>query len=248
MTAQAMKGRVALVTGASRGIGAATARKLAACGAAVAVGYLSNETAASATVSAIREAGGTAACFRADVSRPAEIASLVARVMDRFGRIDILVNNAGVYKLKPIGQIGPAFFTEIFEGNVLSTILLTQAVLPYLPSPGGRIINLSSRVGVRPMPASAVYAGSKAAVIAITEVFAQELGPKGITVNAVAPGMTNTEMVASDLAAKRNFLLAATPLGRIGEPEDIGNVIAFLASDDAGWMTGKTLIVDGGMI
>ncbi|MFI5015833.1 MAG: SDR family NAD(P)-dependent oxidoreductase [Hyphomicrobiales bacterium] len=240
-------GKVALVTGGSRGIGAAIARRLARGGARVAVGYRARQADAETVVAEIAREGGEAQAFGGDVSRPEDVARVVAGAVSAFGRLDIVVNNAGVSAYRPVGALDQAFFREQFEGNVLSAILVTQAALPSLPRPGGRIINLASRLAFDPIPGSAIYAAAKAAVITLTHAFARELGGQGITVNCVAPGLTETEMASGISKERREAVVAATPLGRLGIPEDIAGVVAFLASDEARWITGRTILADGGL-
>jgi 3-oxoacyl-[acyl-carrier protein] reductase len=239
--------RVAIVTGGSRGIGAAVAVQLARQGAKIAVGYRSRKDDAASIVAQIAAAGGEAQAFGGDVSIPGDVDQLVGAVMSRFGRLDIVVNNAGVAGYRPLAAIDRSFFCERFEGNVLSTMLMMRAVLPHLPKPGGRIVNLASRLAYDPIPGSATYTASKAAIIALTHAFAKELGSQGITVNCVAPGLTETEMAATMPKERHEAVIAATPLGRLGQPDDIAEVVAFLASDEARWITGRTLLADGGI-
>ncbi|HSW13084.1 MAG TPA: glucose 1-dehydrogenase [Solimonas sp.] len=248
MNSLPLEGKVALVTGGSRGIGAATARKLAALGATVAINYRANADAAHSVVGSVVSAGGVARAYQADVTDPAAIEPLVSRVASDFGRIDILVNNVGVLGLRPLGQLDAAFFAEQFNGNVLSMVLMVQAVVPHFPPEGGKIVNLASRLAYSPvMPGSAFYAGAKAAVVAITQAFARELGPRQITVNAVAPGTTETDMTSAMLVERRKGIEAATPLGRVAQPDDVADAVAFFASHASRWITGRTVIVDGGM-
>lgn len=238
---------MALVAGGSRGIGAAVARRLAALGAQVAVTYKSRRDAAESVVNDIVTAGGTALALEADVSRSEMVDTLVADVVARFGRIDILVNSAGVAPYRPLGTMDPSFVREVFDANVLGTVLLTQAVVPFLPTPGGRIIHFSSRLAISPIATSSVYAAAKAAVSTLTQAFSKELGPKGITINAVAPGVIETDMTADILRERGDAIRAATPLGRIGSPDDIAGIVAFLASPESGWITGRTILADGGL-
>jgi 3-oxoacyl-[acyl-carrier protein] reductase len=239
--------KVILVAGGSRGIGAAVARRFASLGGEAAIGYRTRRDAADALVSDIRAASGVAEAFEGEISRANSVETLVQNVIARFGRIDVVVNCAAVAPYRPLGAIDEALFREIFDANVLGTVLLTQAVVPHLPSPGGRIINFSSRLAFSPIPTSSIYAASKAAVITLTQAFSKELGPKGITVNAVAPGVIETDMTTSIIAERGDAIRAATPLGRIGQPEDIAGIVTFLASPDAGWITGRTILADGGM-
>ena len=166
--------------------------------------------------------------------------------MRRCGRIDILINSAGIAPYRPLAAIDTAHVREVFDANVLGTILLTRAVVPHLPSPGGRIVHFSSRLAVSPIATSSVYAASKAAVSALTLALSKELGPKGITINAVAPGVIETDMTAAIISERGDAIRAATPLGRIGVPDDIAGIVAFLASPDSGWITGRTILADGG--
>jgi len=242
-----LKDKVALVAGGSRGIGAAVARRLAAMGAQVAITCKSRRDAADAVVGDISAAGGTGAAFEADISRPAAVDALVQDVVARFGRIDILVNSAGIAPYRPLGAMDADFVREVFDANVLGTVLLTQAVVPFLPSPGGRIVHFSSRLATSPIPTSSVYAAAKAAVSTLTHAFSKELGPKGITINAVAPGVIETDMTAGIIRERGEAIRSATPLGRIGNPDDIAGIVAFLASPESGWITGRTILADGGV-
>ncbi|CAH0447138.1 3-oxoacyl-[acyl-carrier-protein] reductase FabG [Ralstonia syzygii subsp. syzygii] len=243
-----LAGRTAIVTGGSRGIGAAIARRLAADGARVAVVYHSNRAEADAVVRAIRGTGAEAIAVQADVSDAASVHAMVNTAQRAFGGIDILVNNAGILASQRVGGIDQASFDRQFRTNAFSAILVSQAVLPQMPARGGRIVNVSSSLVFRPRAGLAVYAASKAAVSALTQAFALELGPRNITVNAVAPAMTRTDMTAplpDELKARTRD---ATPLGRLAEPDDIADAVAFLASDDSRWITGRTLLTDGGFI
>jgi 3-oxoacyl-[acyl-carrier protein] reductase len=243
----ALTGKVALIAGGSRGIGAAVARRLAASGAEIAVTYKSRRDAADAVTHAIAKDGGKARAFEADIADAGSIERLVRDVMERCGRIDILVNSAGIAPYRPLGAMDAAFVREVLDANVLGTVLLTQAVVPHLPSPGGRIVLFSSRLAVSPIPTSSVYAAAKAAVSTLAQAFSKELGPKGITINAVAPGVIETDMTADIIRQRGDAIRAGTPLGRIGMPDDIAGIVAFLASPESGWITGRTLLADGGM-
>jgi 3-oxoacyl-[acyl-carrier protein] reductase len=172
---------------------------------------------------------------------------VVSAAIARFGAIDILVNCAAIAPYRPLGQMDAAFVRSILDTNVGGLVMMTEAALPHLPSPGGRIINIASALAYRPIPTSSVYAASKAAVITLTHAFAKELGPKGITVNAVAPGVIRTDMTATILKERGDQILAMTPLARIGEPDDISGIVTFLASPEAGWITGRTIVADGGV-
>jgi 3-oxoacyl-[acyl-carrier protein] reductase len=242
-----LAGRVALVTGGSRGIGAAIARRMARSGAKIAIGYRSRRAAADAVVADIVREGGEAHAFSADVAKPEAVEGLMSELMSRFGHLDLVVNNAGVSSYRPVGGFDQAYFREHFEGNVLSAILVTQAALPHLPKPGGCIVNIASRLVFDPVPGSAIYTASKAAIVSITHSFAKELGRQGIRVNCVAPGLTETEMITGISEERRNSAIAETPLGRLALPDDIAAVVAFLASDEARWITGRTLLADGGL-
>ncbi|MDN2578657.1 glucose 1-dehydrogenase [Aquibium sp. ELW1220] len=247
MSERSFEGKAVLVTGGSRGIGAAVARRFGSLGAHVAVGYRSGRDAAEALAAEIVAAGGTAVAVAGDVAVPSQAQAMVTRAHDAFGRLDVLVNAAGVGPYLPLAEIDEAHCRAIFDTNVLGTIMLTQAAAPLLPSPGGRIVHFASRLAFNPIPTSSVYSASKAAVVTLVHGFARELGPRGITVNAVAPGVIETDMTADILRERGEQILAATPLRRIGQPDDIAGVVTFLASADAGWVTGRTIIADGGL-
>ncbi|TKC86746.1 glucose 1-dehydrogenase [Trinickia terrae] len=244
-----LEGKVALVTGASKGIGAAIAKALAAQGAAVVVTYASSKSGAEAVVEAIKEAGGRAATAGGDVSNAADAARLVQAAIDQFGRLDILVNNSGVYAFSTLEEITEQQFHHQFNTNVLGVLLVTQAAVKHLGE-GASIINISSGVTRITPPASAIYTGTKGAVDAITGVLALELAPRKIRVNAINPGYVETEgthsagISGSDMEAS---FVAKTPLGRAGQPNDIADIAVFLASDDARWLTGEHLLAAGGM-
>jgi 3-oxoacyl-[acyl-carrier protein] reductase len=244
-----LEGKVALVTGASKGIGAAIARALAAQGAAVAVNYASSKAGADAVVADIGKAGGKAVAVQGDVSKAADAQAIVAETVRQFGRLDILVNNSGVYEFAPLEAITAEHFDKQFNVNVRGLLLTTQAAAGQLGE-GGSIINISSLVTRIVPPASAVYTATKGAVDAITGVLSRELGPRKIRVNALSPGMVETEgthaagFIGSDF---QTSTVAQTPLGRIGVPEDIASIAVFLASDDSHWLTGERLYAGGGM-
>ena len=244
-----LAGKVAVVTGASKGIGAGIAKALAAEGAAVVVNYASSKAGADAVVSAITEAGGKAVAIQGDVSREAEAKGVVDAALNEFGRLDILVNNSGVYEFSPIEASTEEQYRKMFDVNVLGTLLTTKAAVPHLGE-GASIINISSVVTSVLMPESAIYTGTKGAVDAITGVLANELAPRKIRVNAINPGVVETEgthsagFVGSEMEAG---FAAQTPLGRIGQPSDIASVAVFLASNDAGWLTGEKLTASGGL-
>jgi 3-oxoacyl-[acyl-carrier protein] reductase len=244
-----LTGKVALVTGASKGIGAAIAVKLAEQGAAVVVNYGRSATEAQAVVDGIRARGGRAIAVHADVGKTAEIAGLFGAAIREFGKLDILVNNAGVYEFLPLAGVGEEHFDRLFNLNVKGLLFATQEAARAFGDRGGSIINISSVVSLSPFPNAAVYSATKAAVDAFTKSLAAELGPKKILVNSVLPGATETEGFqatpqASDL---RSTIVPLTPLGRMGQPRDIANVVAFLASDEAGWITGQLIPVSGGL-
>jgi 3-oxoacyl-[acyl-carrier protein] reductase len=240
--------KVALVTGASKGIGAAIAKALAAAGAAVVVNYASDKAGAEAVVAAITAAGGKALAVQGDVSRAADGQALVDAAIRQFGRLDILVNNSGVYKFGALEEITEADFHQQFNVNVLGLLLTTQAALKHLGE-GASIINIGSVVSRITPPGSAVYTGTKGAVDAITGVLSRELGARKIRVNSLNPGMVETEgthsagFIGSDM---QTWAVSQTPLGRIGQPQDIANIAVFLASDDSYWLTGEQLLAGGG--
>ena len=244
-----LKGKVAVVTGASKGIGAAIAKSLAAEGASVVVNYASSKSGARTVVDAITEAGGTAVAVKGDVSKASEAEGIIDAAIKNYGRLDILVNNSGVYEFSPIEGVTEDQFHRMFNINVLGLLLTTKAALKHIGE-GGSIINVGSVVSRVTPPASSVYTGTKGAVDAITGVLARELGPKKIRVNAINPGMVETEGVHSAGVLGTDFekaLVAQTPLGRVGQPGDISSVAVFLASDDSGWLTGEQLLVGGGL-
>ncbi|NKM72229.1 glucose 1-dehydrogenase [Rhizobium laguerreae] len=243
-----LTGKVAVVTGASKGIGAAIAKALAAEGAQVVVNYASSKAGADAVVAAISAAGGKAIAVQGDVSKAAEAQGLVDAAVKEFGKLDVLVNNSGVYEFAPIGEVTEEQYRRMFDVNVLGVLLTTQAAAKHLGE-GGSIINISSVVTSLGLPASAVYTGTKGAVEGINSVLAKELGPRKIRVNAILPGMVETEGAHSAGVIGSDFeqtMVAQTPLGRIGQPDDIASVAVFLASDDARWLTGERLAASGG--
>ncbi len=244
-----LKGKVALVTGASKGIGAAIAWSLAAEGASVAVNYASSQAGADAVVAEIGAAGGTAVAVRGDVSSGADAQAIVDATVKRFGRLDILVNNSGVYAFSPLEDITEEHFHKHFNVNVLGLLLVTQAAARHLGE-GSSIINIGSVVSRITPPGSAVYTGTKAAVDGITSVLSRELGQRKIRVNAINPGMVETEGTRSAGIIGSDFesgTVAQTPLGRVGQPNDIASVAVFLASDDSGWLSGEHLVAGGGL-
>jgi len=248
-TDQKLGGKVALVTGASKGIGASIAKHLAGEGAAVVVNYHSGKSDADRVVTEITRGGGKAIAVQANLSQKAEIDRLFAETRKAFGRLDILVNNAGIYEFTPLEKVTEEHFHKQFNLNVLGLILASQKAAEYFDSAGGCIINIGSGAGTNPVPGASVYSATKAAVDAVTKSLSKELGARKIRVNSLNPGMVETEGVHTAGVLGTDFhkqILAQTPLGRIGQPEDIGKVAAFLASDDAGWISGETLLVAGG--
>ena len=244
-----LQGKVALVTGASKGIGASIAKELAANGAAVAVNYSSSPEGAKKVVAEIEAAGGKAIAVQANVADPDSIGGLVQTVVKELGPIDVLVNNAGIYEFAPLEAINPGHFHKQFNLNVLGLLLTTQAVVAQFPKTGGSIINIGSVVGAMAAPQGSVYSATKGAVDSITVSLSKELGPRGIRVNALNPGLIITEGTHSTGIAGSDFetnVVAGTPLGRAGQPKDVATVAAFLASEDAAWLTGQTIYASGG--
>ena len=243
-----LTGKVAIVTGASKGIGAAIAKTLAKEGASVVVNYASSKEGADKVVAEITKAGGKAVAVGGDVSKGAEAQAIVDAAIKNYGKLDVLVNNSGVYEMRPLEAIDEAHFHKQFDVNVLGLLLVTQAAVKHLPK-GGSIINIGSLVSRITPPASAVYTATKGAVDAITGVLSLELGSKGIRVNALNPGLVETEgthtagFIGSDF---HKGAAAATPLGRIGQPQDIADAAVFLASDDSGWINGQLINATGG--
>ena len=244
-----LSGKVAVVTGASKGIGAAIAKSLAAEGASVVVNYASSKSGAKTVVDSIIAAGGKAVAVGGDVSKTGDAQGIIDAAIKNYGRLDILVNNSGVYEFGPIEAVTEENFHKMFDVNVLGLLLTTQAALKYIGE-GGSIINIGSVVSRVTPPASSVYTGTKGAVDAITGVLARELGPKKIRVNAINPGMVETEGVQSAGFLGSDFekaLITQTPLGRIGQPGDISSIATFLASDDSAWLTGEHILAGGGL-
>jgi 3-oxoacyl-[acyl-carrier protein] reductase len=243
-----LNGKVALVTGASKGIGASIARELAARGAAVAVNYSGSKASADKLVEEIKAAGGKAVAVQANIADPDAIGPLVQTVAKELGPIDILVNNAGIYEFGPIENITPEHFHKQFNVNVLGLLLTTQAALEHFNPNGGSIVNIRSVV-VDGVPGAAVYSATKGAVDSITAALAKELGPKRIRVNSLNPGMIETEgthaagFIGSDF---QKVTESRTPLGRIGQPQDVATAAAFLASEDSGWINGQAIYASGG--
>jgi len=249
MNTKKLSDKVAIVTGASKGIGAAIAKRLAAQGVAVVVNYSSSKTDAGKVVGEITAQAARAIAVRANVSKQADIERLFAETKKAFGRLDILVNNAGVYEFSPLENVTEEHFHKQFNLNVLGLILASQAAAKLFDAAGGSIINISSVVSTRAVPNAAVYSGTKGAVDAITRSLASELGPRRIRVNTIRPGMVETEGTYSAGIAEsdmRKQVEAQTPLGRIGQPQDIAGAAVFLASADSSWITGETFVISGG--
>jgi 3-oxoacyl-[acyl-carrier protein] reductase len=244
-----LKGKVAVVTGASKGIGAAIAKRLAADGAQVVVNYSSSREAAEKVVSDIAKAGGKAVAIGGSVANEADIDKLFAETNKIFSKVDILVNNAGIYSFSPLEQVTAEDYKRQYDTNVLGLLLTTKAALPHFPAEGGSVVNISSIASTLAPAAASVYASTKGAVDTITKSLAKELGARKIRVNAVNPGYVITEGTKSAGFTDSDFekqAVAETPLGRAGQPEDIAPPVAFLASDDARWITGETIFVSGG--
>lgn len=243
-----LKDKVALVTGSARGIGMAIAERLAAEGAAVVINYASAAKAAESVADRIRDAGGQAVVVQADVGDWTQAQALVAKAGQAFGRLDILVNNAADIRFQPLEKIGVDEMREQFAVNLEGPIATMQAALALFPDEGGRIINISSLVVPNPIAGQSIYNASKSALEAATQVAAVELGPRGITANVIRPGLTETDSVKATLdEAGKEFLISRTPLRRAGRPSDIADVVAFLASPDARWITGQILSATGGL-
>ena len=244
-----LKGKVAVVTGASKGIGAAIAKQLAAEGAEVVVNYASSREGADKVVSEITKNGGRAVAIGGSVSNEADIEKLFKETAKTFGKIDILVNNAGVYSFLPLEQVTAEDYRRQFDTNVLGLLLATKAALPHFPASGGSVVNISSVASTLAPPTGSVYSSTKGAVDTITKSLAKELGSRKIRVNSVNPGYVVTEGTISTGITGSDFekqAIAQTPLGRAGQPEDIALPVAFLASEDARWITGETIFVSGG--
>jgi 3-oxoacyl-[acyl-carrier protein] reductase len=244
-----LTGKVIVVSGASKGIGASIAENLAQEGASVIVNFAKSEQAATAVVERIVAGGGVAVALQADFSNPEEVRQLFGRVKREFGHVDGLVNNAGVYEFQPLESISEGHYDQIFGLNVKGLLFATQAAVEAFGEGGGTIINISSLAAVAALPNSSVYSATKAAVDSITRTLAAELGPRGILVNSVSPGPVETEGFEAMPAAEgiRELFTPQTPLRRIGKPEDIASVVSFLASDDARWITGQVISATGGL-
>ena len=244
-----LTGKVAVVTGAAKGIGAGIARELAAAGAAVVVNYATAKDDAERVVASIQQKGGKAIAVRGDVSKEADVKRLFAETRQAFGPVDVLVNNAGVYAFQPIEDVTEAEYRREFDVNVLGPLLATREAVAHFNGNGGSVINVSSVVSTKAFATSAIYSGTKGALDAITRAFAAELGPRKIRVNTIAPGMIDTEgaqtlgVIGGDLEKQ---VAAQTPLGRIGQPDDVAKIAVFLASDQSGWVTGERIAAAGG--
>jgi 3-oxoacyl-[acyl-carrier protein] reductase len=245
-----LTGKVAVVTGASKGIGAGIAKGLAAEGASVVVNYASSREGADRVVAEITSEGGKAIAVQGDVSKAADVQRIFAETKQAYGTLDVLVNNAGVYEFAPLDAITEEQFHRMFNTNVLGLLLATQEAAKHFSAEGGSVINIGSTASSTTPPTSAVYTATKGAVDAVTHVLAKELGPKKIRVNSINPGMVETEgvhsagFIGSDFQRRSQ---AQTPLGRIGQPKDITPIAVFLASTDSGWLTGETLLASGGL-
>jgi len=246
-----LKNKVAVVTGASKGIGAAIAKHFAAEGAKVVVNYASSKEGADKVVKAITDNGGTAIAVQADVSNEADVTRLFDETRKAFGKLDILVNNAVAQGYAPIEQISAAAFQQSFNVNVLGPVLTIQAALKLFGDKGGNIINISSGASKYPLPNASLYSATKAALDAFTIALSKELGAKNVRINSILPGATETEGATSAGVTKgseyEKMFVSKTPLGRRGQPEDIAKAVVFLASDDAAWITGEQISVSGGM-
>jgi 3-oxoacyl-[acyl-carrier protein] reductase len=245
-----LSGKVAVVTGASKGIGAEIAKYLAAEGAAVVVNYATSREGADRVVSEITKKDGKAVAIQANIAKKADIERLFAETTKNYGRLDILINNAGVYEFLPLEQVTEPHFHRMFDTNVLGLILACQAAAKYFDSSGGSIVNISSAASTFTPPSSVVYSATKAAVDAVTRVLAKELGPKKIRVNSINPGMVMTEGVEAGGFVEAGFkqqMEGASPLGRVGETTDVAPAAVFLASSDAAWITGESFFISGGV-
>jgi len=242
-----LTGKVAVVTGASKGIGAAIAKALGAEGASVVVNYASSKDGADKVVAAITEKGGKAIAVKADVSKASDAKALIDDTLKAFGRLDVLVNNSGIYEFASLEDMTEDSFHRMFNVNVLGLLLVSQAAAKHLPE-GGSVINVSSAVTRITPPNTAVYTATKGAVDALTGVLSREFGQRKIRFNSINPGMVATEGAAGFLGSDFEKAIAAqTPFGRVGQPDEIADIAVFLASKDSRWMTGETLIASGGM-
>ncbi|HEV3340064.1 MAG TPA: glucose 1-dehydrogenase [Pirellulales bacterium] len=244
-----LAGKVAIVTGASKGIGAEIAREFAAEGAAVVVNYASSKQGADRVVADIVRGGGKASAIQADMTKPDHIERLFAEAQRAFDKLDVLVNNAGIYEFGPIENVTPEHFHKQFDLNVLGLLLATKEAVSHFGREGGSVINISSVAATQAPPLGSVYSATKAAVNAITRSLAQELGPRQIRVNSINPGMVETEGLHAAGISESEFrrqTVANTPLGRIGRPQDIAPAAVFLASSDSAWITGESFYISGG--
>lgn len=245
-----LEGKVAVVTGASKGIGAGIAKSLAKAGAKVVVNYASDKAGADNAVAEIEAAGGKAIAVQGSVTSTEDITRIFSRAKEAFGGVDIVVNNAGIYKFVPVEEVDAEEFNRQFGTNVLGPLLTTREAVKHFPASGGSIVNISSVVAVSPTAGSSIYSSTKGALDTLTRALAAELAPKNIRVNTVSPGLTETEGVhtAGILGSEfENAIIATTPLGRLGQPDDIARVVTFLASDDAAWVTGERINAAGGL-
>lgn len=245
-----LENKIALVTGASKGIGAAIAKKLAEQGASVVVNYASSKDGAEKVVTEIKSVGGNAVAVKGDISKADDVQQIIAETVSIFGKIDILVNNAGIYEWGPLESVTEEGYLRQFNINVLGLILATQGVVPHFPENGGNIINIGSGVSTSQPAGSVLYTATKSAVDSITRVLSKELGSKGIRVNSINPGIVDTEgsraggFIGSDM---EKVFVGMTPLQRVGTPEDVALVAAFLASEDSRWLTGEIISASGGL-
>jgi 3-oxoacyl-[acyl-carrier protein] reductase len=247
-----LEGKVAIITGASKGIGASIAKHLAAEGASVVVNYASSKEGADKVVAEIESDGGKAIAVQADISKRADIDRLFSETVTTFGQLDVLVNNAAVYEFLPLEEISEEHFHKQFDLNVLGPLLATQEAAKHFGTRGGSVINISSLASTKATPNATVYSATKGALDTVTRNLANELGPRKIRVNSINPGMVVTEgtvaLGVTDPGNElRNFTEANSPLGRIGQPDDIGPAAVFLASDDSAWVTGETWVIAGGL-
>ena len=245
-----LQNKIAVVTGASKGIGAGIAKALAAAGATVVVNYSTSKQGADTVVEAITAAGGKAVALGGNVSKSSEVDTLFAEVKKQFGHVDILINNAGVYAFMPLEAITEEAIDGMFDVNVKGLLLATKAAVALFPETGGNVVNIGSVITLSPSPTSTIYTGTKAAVESITMALAKELGPRKIRVNAINPGMTATEGVAAAGMAggdMEKMMINMTALGRMGQPDDIADAVTFIVSDEARWITGDIIEVSGGL-
>jgi len=248
--AKKLEGKVAVVTGASKGIGAEIAKQLAAEGASVVVNYASSKSGADAVVNEITKKGGKAVAVQGDVAKQADIEKVLAETKKAYGRLDVLINNAGVYEFSPLENITPEHYHKLYDVNVLGLLSTSREAAKYFGKDGGSIVNVSSLVSQSAIPNAAAYSGTKGAVDAITRSLSAELGPRKIRVNSINPGMVITEGVKTAGFEGTDFqkdIEKRTPLGRVGQPEDIAPAAVFFASNDSAWITGETLVIAGGL-